>query len=45
MLFKGTNLFGTLNYLEEKKNSKKIETLYEEHRSLSVYQKEKRKTY
>ena len=43
MLFKGTNLFGTINYLEEKKILKKIETLYEEHRSLSIYQKEKRK--
>ena len=43
MLFKGTNLFGTINYLEEKKILKKIETLYEKHRSLSIYQKEKRK--
>ena len=43
MLFKGTNLFGTINYLEEKKVLKKIETLYEEHRSFSFDQKEKRK--
>ncbi|MAW31486.1 MAG: peptidase M16 [Flavobacteriales bacterium] len=35
MLFKGTTLYGTTNYSEEKKLLKKIEILYDKHRLLS----------
>lgn len=43
MLFKGTCLFGTTNYSEEKKLLKKIEILFDQHRSLSINDEERRK--
>ena len=45
MLFKGTTIYGTTNYSEEKKLLKKIEILYDKHRSLSSIDIKKEKLW